>query len=236
MVTAGRPVWTVLGCRAMRFLCISDIQGDAEALQDVLVEAERRGGFDRVLVAGDLCFPGPGPLATWRLLMAVQATFVPGLTDRALATLDLGKVVAQTLHERAQLERLAAVREELGELIVTRLARAAPIVRIPLPNADELVLVHGSPADPTEGMAHDMTDEELIALLGDDPADVVVCGATHVPFDRQVAGVRIVNVGSVGEAPGRLHAHGTLIEVVATGYEVDQFVVPRVPGALEASR
>lgn len=219
----------------MRFLCISDIDGDAEALKAVLVEGERRG-FDRVLVAGDLCFPGPAPLATWRLLMAVQATFTPGLSDRALATLDLARVVPQSPHERARLERLAAVREELGELIVTRLGRAAPVVRIPLPNADELVLVHGSPADPTEGMALDMTDEELIALLGDDPADVVVCGSTHVPFDRQVAGVRIVNVGSVGDAPGGLHAHGTIIEVLPTGYEVEQFVVPRPVAALEAAR
>jgi predicted phosphodiesterase len=62
----------------------------------------------------------------------------------------------------------------------------------------ELVVVHGSPADPTEPFSHEMTDDEMNALLGDDPADIVICGGSHVPFDRFVRGVRIVNVGSVG--------------------------------------
>ena len=219
----------------MRFLCISDIHGNADALQAVLVEAEKRG-FERVLVAGDLCFPGPAPLAVWKLLMAVNATFVPGLTDRALASLDLASIKGSTPHERERLERLRAIREELGELILARLARAAPVVRIPLQNADELVLVHGSPRDPSEGMSHDMSDEELSAQLGDDPADVVVCGLTHVPFDRHVSGVRIINAGSVGEAPGGGFAQGTLLSVLPTGYEVDSFAVPLPRKAQEVAR
>lgn len=209
----------------MRILCISDIHGHAGALQAVLTAAERRG-FDRVFVAGDLLFPGPEPLATWRLLMAVNAVFVPGLTDRALALLDPERVQPGSPHERERLERLKAMRGEMGELILARLAKAPPVVRMPLQNACELVLVHGSPADPTEGMSHDMSDEELSALLADDPADIVVCGATHVPFDRQVSGVRIVNVGSVGEAPGGRSAHASLIDVVPTGFEVEQLDVP----------
>jgi predicted phosphodiesterase len=218
----------------MRFLCLSDIHGHAEALQAVLVEAERRG-FERVLVAGDLCFPGPAPLAVWKLLMSVNATFVPGLTDRALASLDLVAVRPSTPHERERLERLRATREELGELILARLAKAAPVVRIPLQNADELVLVHGSPHDPSEGMSHEMSDEELSALIGDDPADVIVCGMTHVPFERHVCGVQIVNAGSVGEAPGGA-AHGTLLRVLPTGYEIESFAVPIPRRAQEAAR
>ncbi|MBC7858370.1 MAG: metallophosphoesterase, partial [Burkholderiaceae bacterium] len=69
---------------------------------------------------------------------------------------------------------------------------------------------------------------------GDDPADLVICGGSHVPFDRTVSGVRIINVGSVGEAPtaGRsdAHADATLIEVrkEKDGFEivVEQLVVP----------
>lgn len=220
---------------AMRLLCLADIQGNADALAAVLANAERQG-FDRVLVAGDLCYPGPAPLGVWKLLMSVNATFVPGLTDRALATLDLGKVAASTPHERERLERLRATREELGELILARLSRAAQLVRIALPNADELVLVHGSPSDPTEGMSHDMSDAELSALLGDDPADVVVCGLTHVPFERQVMGVRIINAGSVGEAPGGTHAQGMLVHVSTTGYEVEPLSVPLPSAAREAVR
>ncbi|XXT22268.1 metallophosphoesterase family protein [Sorangium sp. So ce429] len=184
----------------MRLLCVSDIHGHADALAAVLATAERRG-YTQLLVAGDLCFPGPKPLETWRRLTQAKAVCVQGVSDRALATLDIHNVRPRSEHERARLDRLAQTRTELGELILARLARLAPTHRLPLEDGGELVLVHGSPADPLEPITHDMTDEEVLSLLGDDPADVVICGGSHVPFDRMVGGVRIINVGSVGEAP-----------------------------------
>jgi predicted phosphodiesterase len=200
----------------VRLLCISDIHGHADALGAVLAAAERRG-YDKLLVAGDLCFPGPQPLETWRRLAQAGAVCAQGVGDRALATIDPELLSPRSEHERARLGRLADVRRELGELILSRLARLPPMVRLPLDDGGELVLVHGSPADPTEPISHDMSDEEISALLGDDPADVVVCGGSHVPFDRTVSGVRIINVGSVGEAPQGhspfLHADATLLEV-----------------------
>ena len=48
----------------VRILCISDIHGNADALAAVLATAERRG-YTHLLVAGDICFPGPKPLETW---------------------------------------------------------------------------------------------------------------------------------------------------------------------------
>src|SRR5258708_13080028 len=90
------------------------------------------------------------------------------------------------------------------------------------------VVVQGASADPAEAIGHDMTDEEVNALIGDDPADVVVCGASHVPFDRTVGGVRVINVGSVGEAPcsggGRI-AHATWIASTPRGIVVEQTTV-----------
>jgi predicted phosphodiesterase len=220
----------MLGRNLMRLLCISDIHGHEAALAAVLATAERRG-YTQLLVAGDICFPGPDALATWRRLTQAQATCVQGTGDRALATLDMSNVRARSDHEKARLDRLSEVRTELGELILARIARLPPTLRMPLEDGGELLLVHGSPADPMEPITHDMSDDEVLALLGDDPADVVVCGGSHVPFDRMVGGVRIVNVGSVGEAPaGRVqvasHADATFIETNERGVTVEQFVVP----------
>lgn len=217
----------------VRILCLSDIHGHADALGAVLATAERTG-YDRILVAGDLCFPGPAPLATWQRLTRAGAQCVQGAGDLALATLDLDKLRARTPHERERLARLAAVRRELGELVLARLARLPAMLRVPLDDGGELVLVHGSPSDPLEPFSHDMSDDELTGLLGDDPADLVVCGGSHVPFDRTVCGVRILNVGSVGEAPnggGPLrHADAALIELrpgtPARDAVVQQMVVP----------
>jgi predicted phosphodiesterase len=209
----------------MRFLCISDIHGHADALAAVLATAERRG-FSKLLVAGDLCFPGPAPLDTWRRLLASNAVCVQGVGDRALATVDVNNLRATSEHDRARLDRLRATRGELGELILARLAKLPKTLRIPIETGGEILLVHGSPLDPSEPISHDMTDEEMSALVADDPADIIICGASHVPFDRQIGDTRIINVGSVGEAPGGQHAHATFVETSASGVAVEQFVVP----------
>lgn len=184
----------------MRLLCVSDIHGHADALGAVLATAERRG-YTHLLAAGDLCFPGPRPLETWQRLQHAKAICVQGASDRALAALNLDNVRARSDHERERIDRVRQVRTELGDLILARLARLPPIHRMPLPDGRELILVHGSPADPLEPLTHDMSDQEILTLIGDDPADIVVCGGSHVPFDRTVAEVRVINVGSVGEAP-----------------------------------
>lgn len=163
--------------------------------------------------------------------MQIGATCVQGAGDRALATLDANRIHPKNQREREKLNRLNEVRRQLGELILIRLARLPSSFRLPLDNGGELVVVHGSPADPLEPFTHDMSENEIRALLVMDPADVVVCGGSHVPFDRTVMGVRIVNVGSVGEAPGVLptggaYADATFIEISSTGIEVEQMTIP----------
>jgi len=211
----------------MLLLCVADIHGHLDALRAVLATAERRS-FHKLLVAGDIVFPGPEPLETWRRLSAAGAVMVQGLGDRAVATLDPATIRARTDDERTRLERLQSTRETLGEVILHRIRRLPTHERLPLEDGGELLLVHGSPADPSEALTHDMSDEEINALLGDDPADVVVCGASHVPFDRMVGGVRVINVGSVGEAPagGSRIAQATWIETTPSGLCVETIVVP----------
>ncbi len=209
----------------MRFLCLSDIHGHHAALQAVLTAADLLG-WDQLLVCGDLCFPGPEPLAVWRTLIEKQAVCVQGASDRALAQIDPSKLTATTDSERARIEQLGRTRQQLGELIVARLGKLPTSADFHVESGHDLVVVHGSPEDPLEPFTHDMDDEELMALVGDVPGDIFVCGGSHVPFDRQVADIRIINVGSVGEAPGGAHADGTIIETTQLGYEVRQFTAP----------
>ncbi len=214
----------------MLLLCLSDIHGNLNALASVLATAERRS-FHKLLIAGDIVFPGKDALETWRRLTNAGAVMVQGVSDRALATLDATEIVATNDHERNRLERMREVQEELGELILQRMRRLPTQVRVPLEDGRELLLVHGSPADAGEAMTFDMSDEELNALIGDDPADVIVCGMSHVPFERMVGDVHVINVGSIGEAPdGMVNgipqiAHATWIESTPHGINVEQIRV-----------
>ncbi len=219
----------------MVFLCVSDIHGNLNALRAVLATAEARA-FHKLLVAGDVVFPGPEPLETWRRLSAAGAVMVQGVSDKALATLDPNELNARTDHERAMLERMRAVRAELGDVILAKLRRLPTQQRVPLEDGTEMLLVHGSPADPAEAITFDMTDDEIASLVGAETASLIVCGMSHVPFDRMIGDVRVVNVGSIGQAPdgmsaaedgaAPLVAHATWIESTPSGLSVEQIVVP----------
>lgn len=209
----------------MRFLCISDIHGHVAALDAVLAEA-KHWGYDQLIVCGDLCFPGPRPLDVWKRLVEHNALCVQGLTDRALAELDPEDLHPTSEVEKERLERLISMHRELGDLILARLRRLPRIARLPLESGHEMVVVHGSPADPTIALTHDLTDDEMLALIGTDPCDLVICGGDHVPFQHQVEDVRIVGVGSVGEAPGVAVAYATLVTSTGTQTSVEQKEVP----------
>jgi len=208
----------------MRFLCVSDIHGHARALHAVLEEAKHEG-WDQLVACGDLVFPGPEPLAVWKTLVQNRALCVQGVSDRALSQIDPSKLSATSEHERERIDRFRRVQTELGELITTRLGKLPTIAHLPLETGDTMVIVHGSPGDPTEPFTIDMTDEELLALLGDEPGDLIVCGGSHVAFDRQVADIRIVNVGSVGDAPGGTYANAAIVTTSPAGITVSQLVV-----------
>lgn len=209
----------------MRFLCVSDIHGHAAALRAVIREAEGHG-FDQLIACGDLCFPGPEPLEVWKILVQHRALCTQGVGDRALAAIDPEKLSATGEAERARIERLRRAHRELGDIIVTRLGQLPPIARLPIESGHTLLVVHGSPADPTEPFDINMTDDELVALLGDEPGDIIVCGGSHVGFDRTVADVRIVNVGSVGEAPSGDHASAVILTTSQLGISVEPLTVP----------
>jgi predicted phosphodiesterase len=176
-------------------------------------------------VCGDSLFPGPAPLETWKILIERRALCVQGLSDRALYEVKPSTLKAKTPEQQARIVRLEEVKRELGELIIARLGKLPTSARLPLESGEEALIVHGSPVDPTEAMTADMEDVELNALLGGDAADIVICGASHVPFGRQVGDVKVVNVGSVGESAALGFANATIIDATSAGVSIEQFDV-----------
>lgn len=218
----------------MRFLCISDIHGNATALEKILAEGDALG-FDQLIVCGDLCFPGDGALEVWKTLVARKALCVQGVGDRALSRVNPDDLPARTDEARERIEQLRSVRNQLGEIILARLGKLPPIARLPLESGHTMLVVHGSPGDPTDSFTRDMSEDELLARLGDEPGDLIICGSSHEQFDGFVADVRIASVGSVGEAPGGTHAYGALVESNQGGFDVTMLAVP-LDGVGETTR
>ncbi|MGB8329982.1 MAG: metallophosphoesterase family protein [Polyangiales bacterium] len=200
---------------------LSDVHGNLVALEVVLAEL-RRLGVKRYFIAGDLLLGGTEPLQVWHRLQALGAICTRGPSDMALGSIDPGSLVPMDEEQRRQARLFAETRASIGDLVAERLRRLPEQHRIPLVDGREVLMVHGSPADAHREISHDMSDEEILELLDDDPADIIVCGSTHVPFQRTVDEYHIVNVGSVGAAPEGQIAHYTVLTPGMSGADVLQ--------------
>lgn len=200
---------------------LSDLHGNLTALNVVLAELERLD-VKRIYAAGDLLLGGDEPLEVWQRLQALGATCTRGPSDTALASVDPQSLVPIDDEQRRQARAFADARAAVGDLVAERLRRLPEQHRIPLIDGREILMVHGSPADSGSELSHDLSDEEILRLLDDDPADIIVCGSTHVPFQRAVDEYHIVNVGSVGAAPEGQIAHYTVITPKMSGADILQ--------------
>jgi len=200
---------------------LSDLHGNLGALESVLGELDRLG-VKRIYVAGDLLLGGAEPLAVWHRLQALGAVCTRGLSDMALASVDPTSLSPLDDEQRRQARIFADTRAAIGDIVAERLRRLPEHHRIPMLDGREILMVHASPADSGREISHDLTDEEILPLLADDPADIIVCGATHVPFQRTIDEYHVVNVGSVGAAPEGGVAHYTVLTPRLSGADILQ--------------
>jgi predicted phosphodiesterase len=59
---------------------------------------------------------------------------------------------------------------------------------------------HATPRNDVDIFTERTPEERIAFLFEDASADVIVCGHTHMQFDRTITGKRVVNSGSVGMA------------------------------------
>jgi putative phosphoesterase len=198
----------------MPVAALGDIHGNLPALEAVLAEVEHED-VDEIVVAGDT-ISGPWPAEVFDRLTESGARVVRGNVDRLALEGGEGPIGDWSAQQLG--DRCAAVAEWplTTRLVVERLGSV--LVCHSTPRSDEPIYTRITP------------DDEVLDLLGDVDADVVVCGHTHVQYDRTLSsGLRIVNPGSVGMpyegVPGAYWALlGPDVELRRTDYDVEAAV------------
>jgi predicted phosphodiesterase len=177
----------------MRVAVLSDIHGFDLALEVVLADIARRGPFDQVVVAGDLCEVGPAPKRALDRLRSGGYIVLLGNTDQDL--IEAAKGGESTPEADFALE-------QIGEEGVTFLASLPRQHRVVPPGgrdaSDDLLVVHANPHDLETKMTPEMTDDELRTVLGDTKAGAIAFGHHHVSFVRELDGMTLVDVSAVG--------------------------------------
>jgi putative phosphoesterase len=173
----------------VRVAALYDVHGNLPALAAVLAEVD---GLEvhAIVVGGDVA-AGPMPVETLDLLRARGAQFVRGNADRVL---DVGDASEGETWVRAR--RWVAAR--LGEERLAFLAGLPLDLMLELDGLGAVRFCHGAPGSDELTITRLTPDDRLRGLLADGDERVVVCGHTHLQFDRSVDGIRVVNPGSVG--------------------------------------
>ena len=208
----------------MTIAALYDIHGNLPALEAVLRDV-RRASVDEIIVGGDV-LPGPMPTETLDLLLSIDTPirFLKGNGDR------------ETLAQRAGVESSAippAFRETMrwvaGQLSEAhaRAVGAWPATQsADIEALGSVLFCHATPRNDTEIFTRLTPEDRLGPVFADVAADVVICGHTHMQFDRTVGSLRVVNAGSVGMPFGEPGAYwlllGPSIELRCTAYDLER--------------
>ena len=104
-----------------------------------------------------------------------------------------------------------------GEVAV--LEQLAGTVELELP-AGRVLFCHATPRNENEIFTAATPEQRLVPVFGGLTVPVVVCGHTHMQFDRMVGGTRVVNAGSVGMPFGAPGADWLLLGEGDTGMQL----------------
>lgn len=214
--------------RAGRVAAIYDIHGNSPALEAVLAEiAEVKP--DLILVGGDVV-PGPMPGETLARLMALgeRACFIRGNADRELvARYDRLARGADTTDDDAIGRILTWSARQLGGAQRAFLAGFSERIAVEIDGLGPTLFCHGSPRSDEELVTRATPERRLREALSGVAQRVVVCGHTHMQFDRASGDKRAINAGSVGMPyEGRPGAYwallGPTVDLRRTPYDFER--------------
>ena len=207
---------------------IYDVHGNLPAL-DAALEAIEAAGAERVVVGGDVVL-GPMPRECLARLRALgsRARWVRGNCDRLVVAAGEDYLMAEPGADRLPPAVRRAIEWVAGELTAEERAFCAgwpTSVVLDVAGVGAIRFCHATPRSDDE-LFTAITPEAVVApMLAGVAERVVVCGHTHMPFDRTVAGLRVVNAGSVGMPFGLPGAHwlrvGPEVRHEHTGYDLD---------------
>jgi putative phosphoesterase len=179
-----------------RVAAIYDVHGNLPALEAVLAEV-RRAGVDLVVVGGDM-LPGPLPRESLALLadLDLPVRCIRGNGDRAVLE-EMAGIVSSALPESVH-EAVRWVAGQLRPEDERRLASWPDMLRVEVRGLGEVLFCHATPRNDTEIFTRRTPEDRLLPVFAGIDVPVVVCGHTHMQFDRRVGAIRVVNAGSVG--------------------------------------
>lgn len=207
-----------------RAAAIYDLHGNLPALESVLAEI-RRLNVDLIVVGGDV-LPGPMPRETLEALrdLDIPTKFILGNGEVAVLEQRAGREPKKVPEPYRPIIRWNA--EQLNPELERALAAWPKTIRADISGLGSVLFCHATPRNEDDIFTRLTPDERLLPIFEGLDVPLVVCGHTHMQFDRMVGRVRIVNAGSAGMPFGAPGADWLLlgpdIELRHTNFDLDR--------------
>ena len=154
--------------------------------------------------------------------LTVPTHFIKGNGDRVVLAAKAGTDISEVPAAYRDVIEWGA--EGLDEDAARKVAAWQPSLRLRITGVGNVFFCHATPRNETEIFTRLTSEERLAPVFAGVDASVVVCGHTHMQFDRMVGRLRVVNAGSVGMPFGTTGADWLLlgpgIELCKTQYDL----------------
>ncbi len=208
----------------MRIAAIYDIHGNLPALEAVFAEI-RDLHVDRIIVGGDV-LPGPMPRETLDLLLGLEipTQFIIGNGETAVLEAMAGRKPEKVPEPYRPIIQWTA--QELTREHQQIMSTWPKTLLADSGDTGNVLFCHATPRDENECFTRLTPEAELTSIFAVAGAPVVVCGHTHMQFDRMIGSTRVVNAGSVGMPFGEPGAYWLLIgpdiQLRRTAYDLER--------------
>ena len=199
-VAENRPFSTPAD-KAQRLGIISCVHGNLEALDTVLADLRARE-IDSVLCLGDLVGYGPFPDETVSRIRELDIPSVLGCWDEGIAQENETCGCTFISEEEGELGAMAFwwTTANVSDETKSYLGTLPMGMAVDLP-CGRLVAFHGSPNSTSEYLTESTHELVLFERAASAGCDILVCGHTHVPYVKQVAGTLEVRAETTVKDP-----------------------------------
>jgi putative phosphoesterase len=193
----------------MRVAALYDIHGNLPALEAVLQDIAQIN-VDQLVVGGDVV-AGPMPRETLACLrnLTIPVHCIQGNADREVLAEMKGADTGAVPDDVRAIIRWVA--HQLQPEHAHFLASWPSTLRIDIPGLGQVLFCHATPRSDTELFTRLTPEQRLVPVFESLNLPLVVCGHTHMQFDRTIGAVRVVNAGSVGMPYGEPGAYWLLL-------------------------
>lgn len=178
----------------MRVALVSDLHGNALALEHVLSQIAERG-VDQIICLGDVATLGPEPERVMGLVHESGAICILGNHDEFMLR---PEVVADYTRIPVLIEAIDWCRSRLSAASLKLIESFRETYTLPLGGEQRLFAFHGTPSSNTTDLLATTEATLVEEWVGDAIGSVLVGGHTHLQMLRQHRGRLLVNPGSVG--------------------------------------